>query len=60
MNIHELIAIVEQTLSDHQDKVDAIKEGNTNLRGWFVGQVMKATNGKADPATVFDLVEQRT
>jgi len=29
---------------------------NPKLAGWFVGQVMKATGGKANPATVNQLV----
>ncbi|MCB2141664.1 MAG: hypothetical protein KDE02_00760, partial [Rhodobacteraceae bacterium] len=29
------------------------------LAGWFVGQVLKATGGKANPATVNDLVARK-
>ena len=32
---------------------------NPKLAGWFVGQVMKATGGKANPAIVNDLVVAR-
>jgi aspartyl-tRNA(Asn)/glutamyl-tRNA(Gln) amidotransferase subunit B len=32
---------------------------NPKLAGWFVGQVMKATGGKANPAAVNDLVTRK-
>ena len=44
--------IVEQVLSDNPDQVAAYLAGKTALSEWFLGQVMKATQGKADPAAV--------
>ncbi|MEJ6813694.1 MAG: hypothetical protein QNK87_05555, partial [Octadecabacter sp.] len=32
---------------------------NPKLAGWFVGQVMKATGGKANPAAVNKLIAQK-
>ncbi len=44
--------IVEQVLSDNPDQVAAYLAGKTTLSEWFLGQVMKATQGKADPGAV--------
>jgi len=44
--------IVEQVLSDNPDQVAAYLAGKTALSEWFLGQVMKATQGKADPGAV--------
>ncbi len=47
--IHELI---DQILQNNQDKVTQYHQGKDKLFGFFVGQVMKATNGTANPALV--------
>jgi len=39
-------------------KVEAYRGGNTNLRGFFVGQVMRATGGRADPRVLQQLVSE--
>lgn len=44
--------VVEQVLSDNPDQVAAYLAGKTALSEWFLGQAMKATQGKADPAAV--------
>ena len=44
--------IVEQVLSDNPDQVAAYLAGKTALSEWFLGQAMKATQGKADPGAV--------
>ena len=48
----ELEAIVAGLLADNPDKVAEIKGGNTKAANWFTGQVMKATQGKANPKTI--------
>ncbi len=45
----EVKIIIEDVLAKFPDKVTAYKAGNKNLMGLFMGQVMKATKGKADP-----------
>ena len=47
-----LSAAIAQVMADHTDKVDAYRAGKTALLGFFTGQVMRATGGKADPATL--------
>ena len=42
-------AIVEALLAAHPEEVEAFRGGKTKLQGFFVGQLMKQTGGKADP-----------
>jgi glutaminyl-tRNA synthetase len=51
--------IVDGVLGAWPEKVDAYREGNANLIGLFVGEVMKATGGAADPQAVRALLEER-
>lgn len=50
--------IINQILADNPDQVQAYRDGKTTLKGWFVGQVMKATRGKANPTLVNQLLDQ--
>ena len=45
-------ALVEQVIAENPDKVADYRGGKTKLAGWFVGQVMKASGGKANPKAV--------
>ena len=45
----EIEIIIEKILNDNQDKVKDYKEGKTKLLGFFVGQAMKESKGKANP-----------
>ena len=51
-------SIVEKIIEAHPNEVQAYKNGKTNLLGFFVGQVMKETKGRANPKTVNELVKQ--
>jgi aspartyl-tRNA(Asn)/glutamyl-tRNA(Gln) amidotransferase subunit B len=44
-----ITAIVEELLAAHPEEVEAFRCGKTKLQGFFVGQLMKRTGGKADP-----------
>ncbi|MEI6358744.1 MAG: Asp-tRNA(Asn)/Glu-tRNA(Gln) amidotransferase subunit GatB [Synechococcus sp. ELA619] len=44
-----IIAIVEGLLVAHPAEMEAFRGGKTKLQGFFVGQLMKQTGGKADP-----------
>ena len=48
--------IVEGIINAHPNEVQAYKNGKTNLLGFFVGQVMKETKGRANPKTVNELI----
>jgi aspartyl-tRNA(Asn)/glutamyl-tRNA(Gln) amidotransferase subunit B len=51
-------AAVDSVVAANPDQVEKAK-ANPKLAGWFVGQVLKATGGKANPATVNQLVAQK-
>ncbi len=48
--------IVQKIVDSHPAEVEAYKGGKTNLLGFFVGQVMKETKGRANPKTVNELL----
>jgi aspartyl-tRNA(Asn)/glutamyl-tRNA(Gln) amidotransferase subunit B len=54
-----LAVIIIQILDENEDQVAAYLGGKEQLRGWFVGQVMRATRGKANPALVNKLLSQQ-
>ncbi len=51
-------AAVDEIIAANPAQVEKAKQ-NPKLAGWFVGQVMKATGGKANPAAVNQLVSQK-
>lgn len=51
--------IVDDILAANPENVAAYKNGKTNLAGWFVGQTMKMSQGKANPAIVNKLIKQK-
>ena len=54
-----LSIIVENVLKDHEDKVAQYKQGKEKLFGYFVGQVMKETRGKANPDMVNSIIKKK-
>lgn len=52
-------AIIEKVIADNPDNVAAYKNGKTNLAGWFVGQTLKLSQGKANPQIVNKLVKEK-
>ena len=54
----ELDSIINKIIDANSSQVEAYKNGKTNLLGFFVGQVMKETKGRANPKTVNELVRQ--
>ncbi|MBI2718951.1 MAG: Asp-tRNA(Asn)/Glu-tRNA(Gln) amidotransferase subunit GatB [Rhizobiales bacterium] len=49
---------VDDIIAANPDKVEQVKTKPTML-GWFVGQAMKATGGKANPQTVSDMLKEK-
>ncbi|MFL2770028.1 MAG: Asp-tRNA(Asn)/Glu-tRNA(Gln) amidotransferase subunit GatB [Rhodospirillaceae bacterium] len=47
---------INQVMSENPDKVREYRAGKDKLIGWFVGQVMKQTNGKANPVMLNELL----
>ena len=55
-NSSEIEAIIMQVLAENPDKVEEFKAGKDRLFPFFIGQVMKLSSGKANPAVVNDLL----
>ncbi len=51
--------IVDEVIAENPDNVAAYKGGKDKLFGFFVGQVMKKSAGKANPSVVNDLLKQK-
>jgi aspartyl-tRNA(Asn)/glutamyl-tRNA(Gln) amidotransferase subunit B len=51
--------LIEKVLEEHADKVAEYRAGKDKLFGFFVGQVMKQSQGKANPALLNNLLEQK-
>jgi aspartyl-tRNA(Asn)/glutamyl-tRNA(Gln) amidotransferase subunit B len=54
-----LLAAVAKVLADHPTEVADYRAGRDKLLGFFMGQVMKATQGKANPQTVNKLLREK-
>ena len=54
----ELDVIIEKIIQSNPDQVKSLEE-KPNLMGWFVGQVMQETKGKANPKTVNALLNKK-
>jgi aspartyl-tRNA(Asn)/glutamyl-tRNA(Gln) amidotransferase subunit B len=52
-------AVIDQVMAANADKVAEYRSGKDKLFGFFVGQVMKASQGKANPAAVNDLLKAK-
>jgi aspartyl-tRNA(Asn)/glutamyl-tRNA(Gln) amidotransferase subunit B len=55
----ELEKIIDKILTDNIDKVDQYKSGKDKLFGFFVGQVMKFSGGKANPQLVNEILKKK-
>ena len=55
----EIQRIVDEIVDANPGPADQYRSGKTGTLGWFVGQVMKATKGRANPKSVNDLLRKR-
>ena len=55
----EIEKVINQVLEQNQSQLEQYKSGKEKLFGFFVGQVMKASRGKANPEQVNKLLEER-
>ena len=51
--------IIDEIIANNAPQVEQYRGGNTKLLGFFVGQVMKATQGKANPKQVNQLLNEK-
>ncbi len=54
----EIEAIVARIVAENPGQVEQFRSGNEKVIGWFVGQVMKATQGKANPKLVNEVLRK--
>ncbi|MEL0116097.1 MAG: Asp-tRNA(Asn)/Glu-tRNA(Gln) amidotransferase subunit GatB [Pelagibacteraceae bacterium] len=54
----ELEKMINEILEQNKDKVDQYKSGKDKLFGFFVGQVMKVSGGKANPQLANDILKK--
>ena len=52
-------AIIDEVIAENPDNVAAYKGGKDKLMGFFVGQVMKKSQGKANPGMVNELLKKK-
>jgi len=55
----EISAVIDQIIADNPEQADQYRQGNTKVAGWFTGQAMKATQGKANPQMVNELLQEK-
>ncbi len=55
----ELEEIIDKVITDNKDKVEQYKSGKDKLFGFFVGQVMKVSGGKANPQLVNEILKNK-
>jgi len=55
----KILPIIDEIIEKNPDNVAKFKAGNTKLLGFFVGQVLKTTGGKANPKMVNELVSEK-
>ena len=55
----ELEKIIEKILTENKDKVEQYKSGKDKLFGFFVGQVMKISGGKANPQLANQILKDK-
>jgi aspartyl-tRNA(Asn)/glutamyl-tRNA(Gln) amidotransferase subunit B len=51
--------VIDEIIANNPEQVAQLKAGKEKVLGFFVGQVMKATQGKANPKQVNDLIRQK-
>ena len=56
---HALVAAIEEVLANNPTEVEEFRNGRDKLLGFFMGQVMKATQGKANPQAVNKLLREK-
>ncbi len=55
----ELETIIDEVLAAHPDELEKYRGGKTKLKGFFVGQIMKKTSGRADPKLTNQLLSKK-
>ncbi|MBV1913607.1 MAG: Asp-tRNA(Asn)/Glu-tRNA(Gln) amidotransferase GatCAB subunit B, partial [Cycloclasticus sp.] len=51
--------MIDQLMADNMDQVEQFRAGKTKMIGFFVGQLMKQTQGKANPQELNKLLQSK-
>jgi Asp-tRNA(Asn)/Glu-tRNA(Gln) amidotransferase B subunit len=51
--------IIDDVIDSHPDEVERYKDGKKGLIGFFIGQVMQRSQGKANPNMVREIITER-
>ena len=54
-----ILPMIDELIIEYPKEVKSFKEGKTKLLGFFVGQLMKKTRGKADPKLANKLISEK-
>jgi aspartyl-tRNA(Asn)/glutamyl-tRNA(Gln) amidotransferase subunit B len=57
-DLDSILRVVRQVIAENADSVEKFRSGKANIKGFFVGQVMKATQGRANPEIVNDILDK--
>ena len=57
-NENNLEALIKEILDKNPQEKERFKNGEKKLTGFFIGQIMKASNGTADPKKINQLLNQ--
>ena len=52
-------SVVEEIIAANPEQAEQFRQGNQKVVGWFVGQAMKATQGKANPKAVNEILRKK-
>jgi aspartyl-tRNA(Asn)/glutamyl-tRNA(Gln) amidotransferase subunit B len=55
----ELEAIIDEIIAANPKELEQFRNGKTKLQGFFVGQVMKKTSGRADPKLTNQILDKK-
>ena len=58
-DVSELDPVIDRIVAEHPQQVDAYRSGKDGLLGFFVGQVMRETSGKANPKVVNERLREK-
>ncbi len=58
-DVSAIESAVNRVLADNPNEVQRFRAGEQKLLGWFVGQVMRETKGKANPGVVNELLKKK-
>jgi aspartyl-tRNA(Asn)/glutamyl-tRNA(Gln) amidotransferase subunit B len=55
----QLESVVDEIIEENPEQVQDFRDGNEGVVGWFIGQVMQATQGKANPKVARELLQEK-